>query len=203
LKKSLVQILTDDEKLSEYVQTLEDDIDASYSVDEKVDLILDNILKKFDNFNDFRSLSAQKIESVTELLKLKSELPQKRIQTKKQILDIMSRKKELEIKGKMASATEETSNNANTLIKMLFAQLDNTKIHPIMIDDDKLKLECNNIIDTTLEKVEEPEKIEEPITTQNENIVVEEKKKIPTIPNEMNIIDLQSKLDSPESGENK
>ena len=101
MKKSLVEILSDNEQLDEYISSLEDELEKTEFVDAQLDVVLNNILNLYSNFADRRALRASNINAITEMLKLKSELPMKRIQAKKMILDILSKKKELEIKEKI------------------------------------------------------------------------------------------------------
>ena len=83
MKQSLVKILSDDEQLSEYISSLESELENTELVDAKLDLILDNILSLYSNFTDRRALRASNISAVTEMLKLKADIPMRRIQTKK------------------------------------------------------------------------------------------------------------------------
>jgi len=146
MNNDISSILNDDEALLEYIQNLENDVNASSDVDAKIDIILNNILNLYSNFNDRRALKASNIEAITNLLKLKSELPAKRIQTKKMILDIMTKKRELEIKAKNAETTLQVNESASELLKALFFKLDQKGIHPEVLDDDKLTADCSDII---------------------------------------------------------
>ena len=78
MKKSIVEILKDDERLTEYIQPLEEDINKTEDADATLDLILNNILHNCDNFSDRRALKSTLIESATDLIKLKTELPMKK-----------------------------------------------------------------------------------------------------------------------------
>ncbi len=155
MKASIVKILSDDDKLREYIEALESDIENTENVDIKVDLVLDNILKMFSNFTDRRALKSTNIEAITNLLKLKSELPMKRIQTKKLILDVLTKKNELEIKNKTAEATNKLAGGTTDILRAIFMKLDQKQIHPKLIEEDVLKLECKDIIDATIVNNEE------------------------------------------------
>ena len=114
-------------------------------------------------------MTANKIEAVTKLLQLKSELPQKRIQTKKQILDILTKKQDLAIKNRAIEAQSNMTESSNNIIKTLLLSLDNSKIHPITLTDEKLNEQCGNVIDTTFKK-EETNNINTTISSSNNYI---------------------------------
>lgn len=180
MKQSLVKILIDNDELENYVLELEKDIDNTINIDEKVDLILDNILELYNNFKDRRALSARNIEAITNLFKLKSDLPSKRIQTKKQILDIMTKKRELEIKDKVAQANTEIAANSGDILRAIFNQLDKNQIHPDVID---IESEYSDIIDTPLllEETVKNDIIEE---TEDSNSIIAMQEELDNIKNE-------------------
>ena len=146
MKKSLVEILSDNEQLNEYISSLEDELEKTEFVDAQLDVVLNNILNLYSNFADRRALRASNINAITEMLKLKSELPMKRIQAKKMILDILSKKKELEIKEKNSEANNQLAGTAVGVLAAVFNRLDQNNIHP-EIDDNVLECECRDIID--------------------------------------------------------
>lgn len=147
LKVSLKNIINDQEALNEYIEALENDIDSTIDVDNTVDTMLKNILDNYDNFKDRRALRASNISAITELLRLKAELPQKRIQHKKTILDIMTKKEELELKRQTATAASQLAENTNNMTALLLNNLDNNNIQPIILDAEISK-ECSSLIDT-------------------------------------------------------
>lgn len=147
LKVSLKNIINDQEALNEYIEALENDIDSTIDVDNTVDTMLKNILDNYDNFKDRRALRASNISAITELLRLKAELPQKRIQHKKTILDIMTKKEELELKRQTATAASQLAENTNNMTALLLNNLDNNNIQPIILDAEITK-ECSSLIDT-------------------------------------------------------
>lgn len=149
-KSTLVKILEDNSELENYIKSLEDDINNTENIDESLDLIIDNILNMFNNFTDRRSLKATNIEALGTLLKLKAELPFKRIQSKKMILDILTKKNELEIKKSNAVVNRKLANNSSEMLKAIFMQLDQNKIHPIIEDAEIIYSECSDIIDKPL-----------------------------------------------------
>ena len=198
MKKSIVEILKDDERLIEYIQSLEEDINKTEDVDATLDLILNNILHNCDNFSDRRALKSTLIESVTDLIKLKTELPMKRVQTKKSILDIMTKKEELEIKKTQANASAAIAGSAVDMLTYLYTTLDNLHIHPIAIEDSVLDAECVNIIDTLSIDEEITEKIEEVKIENDENNLISIDAMIEEAIDEskIDILDIQAQLDS-------
>ena len=147
MKNSIKHILENDEELYKYIEDLENEIDSTANVDSTVDTILSNILRNYDNFSDRRALRASNITAVTELLKLKSDLPTKRVQLKKTILDMLSKKTELEIKRDTAKSTDKLAESTTSLARLLFNSLDNNNIQPIVVDAELVN-ECADIIDS-------------------------------------------------------
>lgn len=164
--KSIVNIIKDDEQLTSYIESLEEELKKTENIDEQVDMILSNILKLFNNFNDRRALRASNIDAIANLIKLKSEIPMKRIQTKKIILDMLTKKKELEIKEKNANATSNLANTTSDMLKAIYQQLDNNNIHPII--EATLEETCKDIIDTPQLEAGENEFVE---NNGNEDVV--------------------------------
>lgn len=147
MKNSIKHILENDEELYKYIEDLENEIDSTANVDSTVDTILSNILRNYDNFSDRRALRASNITAVTELLKLKSDLPTKRVQLKKTILDMLSKKTELEIKRDTVKSTDKLAESTTSLARLLFNSLDNNNIQPIVVDAELVN-ECADIIDS-------------------------------------------------------
>ncbi len=146
-KNSLTEIFEDENKLSEYIQSLEFDIESTSSVDATVDELIENLLKAFDGFKDRRSLRASNIDAMTNLLKFKTELPLQRIRLKKTVLDIMTKKKELEIKEKTANAASQIAENSSHLLRNIFLKLDEQNIHPIIDEAEIIEIECSGILE--------------------------------------------------------
>lgn len=166
MKQSLAKIMDDEKKLKSYINTLELDIENTKNVDEKIDLVLDNILNMYSNFTDRRSLKASNIEAITNLLKLKSDLPMKRIQSKKLILDMMCKKTELEIKNKSAEASKDLAVSTTDFFKQVFLMLDQNKIHP-KLNEEELIIDCNDIIDVQIEQPKEKDDINDEVSEIN------------------------------------
>lgn len=166
MKASMIKILSDDDQLREYIASLEDDIEKTELVDTKLDMVLDNILKMFDNFKDRRALKSTNIEAITNMLKLKSDLPMKRIQTKKMIMELMTKKNELELRKRTADATSQLAGGTVDILRAIYMQLDQKQIHPKIVEADVLQLECKDIIDVVaVEKKEEVVIDEDPEVT--------------------------------------
>ena len=55
MKQSIIKILSDDDQLNEYINSLENELEKTESVDAQLDLILDNILNLYSNFADRRA----------------------------------------------------------------------------------------------------------------------------------------------------
>lgn len=156
LKKTIAHILETDENVKRYVASLERDIENTKKVDKTIDKILDNILNCYSDFTDRRHLKSTNIEAVTNLLKLQSELPMKRVQAKKILLDMLTKKIELEIKNKSAIATNNLATSNSDFLKAVFLQLDEKRIHPKLDNEQMLSLECKDIIDVPIEIDVEP-----------------------------------------------
>lgn len=147
--KSIAHILENPSEMESYIESLELDLDSTLEVDKQVDTIISNILAHYKDFKDVRSLKSNNIEAMTNLLRFKAELPQKRVQIKKTILDIMTKREELQIKSQLAMATTSIANNTGTLLTNLFNTLDKNEVHPIITDAEILDPDCEKIIDTT------------------------------------------------------
>lgn len=163
---SLSEIFQNDEKLKDYICSLEDDIATSETVDITVDELLTNLINAFDGFKDRRTLRASNIDAITALLKLKSELPLQRVKIKKTALDILTKKKELEIKEKTASAVSNIALNSGELLRSIYLKLDQQSIHPVIDDVDVITAECSEIIEQP-KKLEAFSKVEKEQTKQS------------------------------------
>lgn len=151
MNKSLTKILNDNDALNEYISDLEHDIDNTETVDNQLDTILNNILTNYDYFKDRRSLRASNFEALGTLLRLKAELPQKRIQSKRQLLDILTKKEELAIKKQEADASSTIANSTGSIINAIFNNFDINGINPKLVDADVLDDECEAILDKSEE----------------------------------------------------
>lgn len=190
-KKSMLEILNDDEKLAEYITSLEEDVDNSYKTEEKLDEILSNIMSLCDNFKDRRALRSQLIESVTNLIKLKMiEAPKTRIENKKKILDIMTKKQELELKNKQIDASNKIAENSANVLRQLFNRLDQSQIYPHVLSDDIIEIECKDILDTP-DILDASNILEAPELEESATISKNKKKKKKL----MTLVDIQSQFD--------
>ena len=178
-KTTLFEAINNEEKLEKYINDLELDISASEKVDITVSMLIENLLNAFSNFTDRRCLKATNIEALTNLLKLQADLPQQRVKAKKAALDILTKKRELEIKNTAANAVNNIAVNSGELLKAIFLKLDQQNIHPALEETEILEAECSEII-------EKPKMLEESAEGSKE---------------EKSIIELQTMLDSDDIGE--
>jgi hypothetical protein len=75
------------------------------------------------------------------LLKLQADLPQQRVKAKKAALDILTKKRELEIKNTAANAVNNIAVNSGELLKAIFLKLDQQNIHPALEETEILEAE--------------------------------------------------------------
>lgn len=162
MNKTITEILNNDEALSDYVKELEKDIDNTEKTSEQVDEMLSNILNLLDNFKDRRALRGSTMDAVTNLLRLKADLPMNRIKAKNDILKILTKKKEMEIKAQQATATEALAAGVGNSLSSILNRLDNEKIHPRKLTDEEIKTECYTIIDVTKEEEQKKEELAQP-----------------------------------------
>lgn len=157
MKKKMSEILQDDTALNEYIEELNNKIEIDNNVEDKIDKILNNLLDKakFDNFNNIKYLRSTYIDSVANLLKLKTEIPLKRAQTQKLMIDILSKKKDFDLKEKALKNNEDSTKTITDSLRSLFEYLDKHEINPNV--NDNIMEESKSIIDTV-----------EPITSESE-----------------------------------
>lgn len=143
----MAEILQDDSALNEYLEELNEKIEIDNNLEAKIDLILENLLSKtkFDNFNNVKYLRSTYIDSVANLLKLKTEIPLKRAQTQKLLVDILSKKKDLELKEKSLKNSEEGTKTITDSLRSVFEYLDKNDIHPQVDDIDVI--DSKSIVD--------------------------------------------------------
>lgn len=147
MRRKMVEILQDDSALNEYLEELNEKIEIDNNLEAKIDLILENLLSKtkFDNFNNVKYLRSTYIDSVANLLKLKTEIPLKRAQTQKLLVDILSKKKDLELKEKSLKNNEEGTKTITDSLRSVFEYLDKNDIHPQVDDIDVI--DSKSIVD--------------------------------------------------------
>ncbi len=75
------------------------------------------------------------------MLKLQADLPQQRVKAKKAALDILTKKRELEIKNTAANAVNNIAVNSGELLKAIFLKLDQQNIHPALEETEILEAE--------------------------------------------------------------
>lgn len=142
--------LDDQEELNQLINESEIDIDNSKTVDMTVDTLIDNIMKVTNGFSDKRVLRASTISALSELLRIKSELPIKRVQAKKMLQDMYTKKLELELKSKAVKSTVDLQENTSELLKSIFLKLDQQNIHPNLELTKEASAACNSIIDSSV-----------------------------------------------------
>ena len=147
MRRKMAEILQDDSALNEYLEELNEKIEIDNNLEAKIDLILENLLSKtkFDNFNNVKYLRSTYIDSVANLLKLKTEIPLKRAQTQKLLVDILSKKKDLELKEKSLKNNEEGTKTITDSLRSVFEYLDKNDIHPQVDDIDVI--DSKSIVD--------------------------------------------------------
>ena len=79
------------------------------------------------------------------MLKLKTEIPLKRAQTQKLLVDILSKKKDLELKEKSLKNNEEGTKTITDSLRSVFEYLDKNDIHPQVDDIDVI--DSKSIVD--------------------------------------------------------
>ena len=147
MRRKMAEILQDDSALNEYLEELNEKVEIDNNLEAKIDLILENLLSKtkFDNFNNVKYLRSTYIDSVANLLKLKTEIPLKRAQTQKLLVDILSKKKDLELKEKSLKNNEEGTKTITDSLRSVFEYLDKNDIHPQVDDIDVI--DSKSIVD--------------------------------------------------------
>lgn len=141
--------MDDQEELNQLINESEIDIDNSKTVDDTVNILIDNIMKVTNGFNDKRTLRASTISALSELLRIKSELPIKRVQAKKMLQDMYTKKIELELKARAVKSTVDLQENTADLLKSIYLKLDQQNIHPNVELTKEFSAACNSIIDSS------------------------------------------------------
>jgi len=148
LSQKLLDEKEANEELITYVQSLEEELEATGDEEQRLDTIIDVILKKYKNFEDIRSLRASNITAVTELLRLKKDIKEIKIKTKKDLLAMILKKKESDQKNK--AIAELGSKGPSIDIKAVLIHLDKIGVHPIL--DQSVILEAEKLIDNNAEQ---------------------------------------------------
>lgn len=122
--------LTDDAKIEKYITNIEEDIELNQVREKKIEVMLENLLDKFKDFKDIRALRASNIDAMTKLLSLYTELPIKRAQLRKLIVDVLIKKKQVGIE-----ANKSDKKSYTTIMDFLNA-LDEKNVFPIYSNND-------------------------------------------------------------------
>lgn len=144
--KEMLNHMNEDELL-EYINSLEESIEEDTATEGKLDTIIDNVLAKYDNFNDPRHLRASNIEAVNSLLRTKQDIHETRINNKKAILDVVMKKRDNDSRNKTMLAMSDKETDRPLDFKTLLIHLDNMNIHPVL--DKEMLIEAESLIDRT------------------------------------------------------
>lgn len=152
MKKITEAMLSDIENqkdIQEYINSLEEEIEQTEEVEKKLDVILSNILAKFDDFKDFRSIRASNMSAINELIRTKKDFKDTKLKAKKDLLDVVMKKRNTDAKNKTMLAVdgEETKMDYQTLL----IHLDKLNIHPV-ISQEEIK-EAEYLIDSQVEQL--------------------------------------------------
>lgn len=148
MKKVTAQMLDhmDEEELLEYINSLEDSIEESTETERKLDLILENILRKYQDFNDIRFLRASNIEAINGLIKTKLDIHDTINSNKKAILDLVLKKRANDSKNKTMLEVGGLEESKPMDFKALLVHLDQLNIQPVV--DKKMLAEAEALVDT-------------------------------------------------------
>lgn len=141
---SMLSNITDNDDILEYINSLEEDIEKTTEVEKKLDIIIDNILDKFDNFKDIRSVRASNISAINELIRTKKDIQDSKISGKKSLLDMVMKKRIADAKN--ITSAEINDNKQYFDFKSLLIHLDSLNIHPII--DSNVLNKAEELIDT-------------------------------------------------------
>lgn len=148
ITEKILSDLSDNSELLDYINSLESSIEEYTDEEKKIDTILENILSKFDNFKDIRSLRASNISAITELIKTKHNMRESKIDKKKALLDLVMKKRNNDARN---STTLAINQDTKIDIGSLLIKLDELNIHPII--DKKLLEESGSLIETEIESL--------------------------------------------------
>ena len=147
INKAILDHLNEDE-LIDYINSLEEEIEETTEAERKLDKVLDNVLEKYQYFNDVRHLRASNIMAINQLLKTKKELRDTRISNKKDLLSLIMRKRSDDSKNKALLEVGDKDQPQVLDFKTLLIQLDNFNVHPIvdkeMLEKSEMLIDANN-----------------------------------------------------------
>lgn len=168
MKKVSKEMLShmDEEEILEYINSLEDAIEADTDTEKTLDEIIRNVLEQYKNFKDIRHLRALNITAVNDLIKTKADLRERVISNKKAVLDTVMKKRAMDAKNKtlVEISGQESGISANLDLKTLLIQLDQLNIHPIV---DKSMLEsADSLVAKEVESIGNKKKDGDPIEVE-------------------------------------
>lgn len=118
--------MEDNSKLNEYINEILEDIDKNDYTEEISKNLLLNILKIYKNFEDPRYLKSTNIEAIINLITTLNDLPIKKAQAKKNLIDTMIKKYNFDKKLNVETKISETM----VSMKSLLEKLDEMGINP-------------------------------------------------------------------------
>lgn len=124
--------------IDSYIEKIENSISLSEEREERVKEMIQNLLEKFKTFKDTRSINPQYIMALTELIDMHQSAPIKRATLYKNIIDIMIKLKELDMKIKEKEKKEVGDDGVASIQKLLAGLRESRDFVPQITDDKDL-----------------------------------------------------------------
>lgn len=118
--------LEDNSKLNEYINEIINDIDKNDEMESTVKNLLSNILDIYKNFKDPRYLKSNNIEAIISLINTINDMPLKKAQAKKNMLETLIKKYNFDKK----ISVESKLNDTMVSMKSILEKLDEMGINP-------------------------------------------------------------------------
>ena len=118
--------LEDNSKLNEYINENINDIDKNDEMESTVKNLLSNILDIYKNFKDPRYLKSNNIEAIISLINTINDMPLKKAQAKKNMLETLIKKYNFDKK----ISVESKLNDTMVSMKSILEKLDEMGINP-------------------------------------------------------------------------
>jgi hypothetical protein len=151
LKKKIIPtdiLVEDSSKFDDLLTELIEEIESS-DVEDTAKILLDNLIANFKEFKDIRYIKASNIMALTNLINTISEIPNKKVNTIKNILDLKLKKENLKVKKEESKNTDALSKSVEHLGTIL-DKLDELGINPV-IDKEK-KEKASSLIDAAVKE---------------------------------------------------
>lgn len=126
---------SDQEELLEYINSLEEDIEEETEAEKTLDIVIKNVLEKYDYFKDPRHLKAGNIMAVNGLLKTKKDIKDTKVSHKKDLLSTVIRKRESDARNKTMLEINDKETDTPIDFRTLLLKLDTLNIHPIVTEE--------------------------------------------------------------------